>query len=403
MKFSVVNIFVSIFVLLSPVLVMSPVDAQAADQIKSIIRNASKECRTAKNLRRSDLDQAKQHFAKYVRLLNQAIALKPDLLDSPDASTQRVLDFCNVVKDDLDRAEAIPLLERGLRECGEARVMISNAAFDDAREKHRLYQEYKGGALAISESVLVVYRNSYEIRICDRLEEDIAQAEQDYQEELQKAAQAESQNLFQGVIDNLNQAMRQCQGARNLISDSEGYSRQTLDQVKNLSKDAADIVKSAIADRDKLIAEGKQPDQAVASKINGILGEVKDCQGAVPAGVKNMQLALAARTNVKNVSGSSRVRPAAPVNRDFRQIVGAPASYPRRAIRRGIEGVVQVRFTITKTGDVVNPEIIKAEPEGWFEKSVLAAVKKYKFQPRVVNGQPVDVKGVDKRVVFKLE
>jgi protein TonB len=83
--------------------------------------------------------------------------------------------------------------------------------------------------------------------------------------------------------------------------------------------------------------------------------------------------------------------------------VGAPADYPPRAIRRNIEGFVVVKFTVTKTGDVDAIQIVESEPSGMFDESVLEAVQKYKFQPRMVNGEPVDSKEVEKRVVFKLE
>jgi protein TonB len=46
---------------------------------------------------------------------------------------------------------------------------------------------------------------------------------------------------------------------------------------------------------------------------------------------------------------------------------------------------------------------MQSEPAGMFDESVIAAVKKYKFQPRIVNGEPVDTKDVEKKVVFKLQ
>lgn len=69
-------------------------------------------------------------------------------------------------------------------------------------------------------------------------------------------------------------------------------------------------------------------------------------------------------------------------------LVRIPPSYPRSAQRRGIEGVVTVAFTITKNGTVKDPEVVDAEPANIFNREALRAIKKWKFKPRVVDGQP---------------
>lgn len=385
-------------VILSIGLACCPVYSQTGQDLDSIIKQASKECRNAKILRRSDLSQAQTSFKEYVKLLNQAIAIKPNLLDNPDVNTQRVLDFCNVVKSDLDRAEALPLFERGIRECGEARVLISNAAFDEARDKYRLYREYKEGALVISESVLDVYENSYEIRLCDRLSDDIAKAEDDYRKQL-KAATAEQEDVYKPVLDKLTQADRQCRGAQNLVDDKDSYNLQTVTQVESLAKDSVTLRDAALAGRDKLAAQGKNPSDAIAAKISSALVGIRECQGAIPGNIARIKAALVAKSKSTASSGNSKQK----INQDYRQIVGAPTEYPRRALKRNIEGHVTVKFDVTKTGDVANIEIVESEPQGYFEDAVIEAVEKYKFQPRIVNGDSVDTKGIVKRLVFKLQ
>ena len=59
-------------------------------------------------------------------------------------------------------------------------------------------------------------------------------------------------------------------------------------------------------------------------------------------------------------------------------------SYPPRALRSGIEGVVTVEFTIALDGSVKNPTIIKSNPPKIFDRSVLKAIKKWKFNPKTV-------------------
>lgn len=380
------------------VLLLSAASASAqSDDIQSLVRQASKECRAAKTLRRSDLSAAKEHFKEYRQIINQARAIQPDLLDSPDSATERVLDFCYNVKRDLDRAEALPLFEQGLRECAEARIMISNAAFEDAEAKYRVYREQKEGALAISDSVLDVYENSYEVRLCDRLGRDIEQAKAEYQQQLRESA-TETRSVFGDVVTMLNQAQRQCEGAKNLVNDVDSYSAQTATQMGNLSKEATKQRNLAVAQRDQLIGQGNQLDAATKRRMDSLLVGINECQGGIPAAIKRVQATLAARSKG---AGGEGVKAEAN-NREYRQIVGAPANYPRRAIRRGIEGEVIVKFNITTTGDVADIEIVEASPEGWFERAVKDAVEKYKFQPRIRKGQPVQANGVQRKIVFKL-
>ncbi len=56
--------------------------------------------------------------------------------------------------------------------------------------------------------------------------------------------------------------------------------------------------------------------------------------------------------------------------------------YPRRAKRSGVEGIVTVAFTITTLGSVRDPKIVKSSPPYIFDRAVLGAIGKWKFNPR---------------------
>ena len=88
---------------------------------------------------------------------------------------------------------------------------------------------------------------------------------------------------------------------------------------------------------------------------------------------------------------------------DYLPIVKVAAIYPRRAQARGIEGFVVVEFTVTKTGAVTNPIVIKAEPEGIFDRAALDAVVKFKYKPRVVDGVAMSVAGVQNKISFEID
>jgi protein TonB len=70
-------------------------------------------------------------------------------------------------------------------------------------------------------------------------------------------------------------------------------------------------------------------------------------------------------------------------------LVRPPAVYPARAKMRNIEGSVTARLTIRPDGTVSDVEIIQAEPEGVFEREAMRAMYRYRFSPKMVNGEAV--------------
>ncbi|MDO8908939.1 MAG: energy transducer TonB [Pseudohongiella sp.] len=84
-------------------------------------------------------------------------------------------------------------------------------------------------------------------------------------------------------------------------------------------------------------------------------------------------------------------------------LVNIQPTYPTRAAQRGIEGWAQVAFTVTETGGVRDVRVVDAEPQGMFDQASIRAAERFRFQPRVVNGQPVEVPNVQYVFRFQLE
>ncbi|MDX1443730.1 MAG: energy transducer TonB [Gammaproteobacteria bacterium] len=61
--------------------------------------------------------------------------------------------------------------------------------------------------------------------------------------------------------------------------------------------------------------------------------------------------------------------------------------YPAHAMRKGIEGEVEVEFTVQPDGSVTDIRIISASPRGVFEQAVRRAVARWGFQPRQADGR----------------
>jgi len=101
------------------------------------------------------------------------------------------------------------------------------------------------------------------------------------------------------------------------------------------------------------------------------------------------------------LGGSGSVPMAVRMASDLVVLVRVPPTYPRTALSRGLEGYVDVLFTVTETGNVANPSVLSASPPGVFEDVTLAAVSRWRFQPEVRNGRPVAIP-CRNRFTFKL-
>lgn len=88
---------------------------------------------------------------------------------------------------------------------------------------------------------------------------------------------------------------------------------------------------------------------------------------------------------------------------EYLPIVKVQPVYPRRALSRGIQGYVIVEFTVTKTGAVRNPQVVEAQPEDIFNRAAVDAALKFKYKPRVVDGEAVEVAGVQNRITFQID
>jgi TonB family protein len=76
--------------------------------------------------------------------------------------------------------------------------------------------------------------------------------------------------------------------------------------------------------------------------------------------------------------------------------------YPDDAARKGIEGAVDLAFTVSPEGDVSDVTVVHCEPSGIFNRAAVAAVRRWKYQPRTVNGVAVEAQ-VQLRMTFKLD
>ncbi len=80
--------------------------------------------------------------------------------------------------------------------------------------------------------------------------------------------------------------------------------------------------------------------------------------------------------------------------------------YPKRALRKDIEGIVVLSLNIDEDGEVRMAELVSARALKYrkdFVKAAERAAMRTKFHPKTVNGEAVPAMGVTKRYVFKID
>jgi TonB family protein len=77
-------------------------------------------------------------------------------------------------------------------------------------------------------------------------------------------------------------------------------------------------------------------------------------------------------------------------------------SYPARALERETQGWVDLEFTVAKDGTTRDLIVIEAQPAGVFDRAATDAVKRWRYEPKVVSGTIVEQR-VQTRLRFRLE
>jgi protein TonB len=87
---------------------------------------------------------------------------------------------------------------------------------------------------------------------------------------------------------------------------------------------------------------------------------------------------------------------------EYLPIVKVAPIYPSRALSRGMEGYVIVEFTVTRTGTVQDVFVVESTST-LFERAATEAALKFKYKPRVIDGEAVEVAGVRNKISFVIE
>jgi len=177
------------------------------------------------------------------------------------------------------------------------------------------------------------------------------------------------------------------------------------------------IMQYLIASADPKIDDEKQtkladiymPDREIETQIEQKVEKVDDPEEPPPdldmpdvdMDMDNMDvvnIAPQAKVDI-SISGSGM----ATGDGEYLPIVKVAPMYPRRAQSRGITGYCNVEYTVTTSGAIRDPRAVDCQPSGVFEKESVKAAAKFKYKPRVVDGEAIEVGGVQNKFTYELE
>ncbi|WP_412972496.1 energy transducer TonB [Glaciecola sp. MF2-115] len=87
---------------------------------------------------------------------------------------------------------------------------------------------------------------------------------------------------------------------------------------------------------------------------------------------------------------------------DARPIVRIDPQYPESAARDGIEGWVELSFSIDESGSVRDVVVTDSEPKRTFDRAAKRALQRWKYQAKREDGKSVVQEGLSVMLEFKL-
>jgi len=157
------------------------------------------------------------------------------------------------------------------------------------------------------------------------------------------------------------------------------------------------------------IADIVVPDKTIETNLNEVKPEKIDDPEEPPPELEPIQFDTQLDMNVANMAPTTGINlnlnasGMSSGDGEYLPIVKVAPIYPRRAQTRGISGYCIVEYTVTKTGSIRDPFTVDCQPKGIFERASLKASEKFKYKPRVVDGEAIEVAGVQNKFTYELE
>lgn len=161
----------------------------------------------------------------------------------------------------------------------------------------------------------------------------------------------------------------------------------TVDFVRLKRDTTPEIKKREAPKRQKPEQQPPPPEMNLAKNMNP-----SDAVGDIAPNL-DTGLQLEEATNIDAAGGGDR---------EAVPLVRVDPTYPPRAKQQGIEGYVDLRFTITPVGTIGDVEVIRSKPSYIFDREAIRAVRKWRYNPKLDGGVAIARPGQEVRIEFKL-
>jgi protein TonB len=243
------------------------------------------------------------------------------------------------------------------------------------RAAHDLISAYlrKARDAAVAKNTAEQDRWLTEARAAGMKPAELAAFQRDLSNSRQKAAQAETERVLQLARDRMRDGR--------LTDPAQDSAAFYLAQLE-----ASDPANSAVMEASHELA-GKLAERARASITAGKPADADLAQakrwGADPK-------ELAALQQLQSAPKSATIDPAV-LAASLKRTRSPPPDYPESALSQKIAGSVLVQFTVDVNGETRDIRVLEANPPGVFDRAATNAIRRWRYNPPLVNGTPVQV------------
>lgn len=159
----------------------------------------------------------------------------------------------------------------------------------------------------------------------------------------------------------------------------------------------------------RLVADLVQPDEDIELETTTPKPDKVEDPEEPPPEMDMVQLDVDMDVDIENIAPQTQVDISiessgmSTGDGEYLPIVKVAPIYPRRAQSRGISGYCIVEYTVTTSGAIRDPVAVDCQPSGVFDKASVKAAEKFKYKPRVIDGEPIEVPGVQNKFTYQLE
>lgn len=171
--------------------------------------------------------------------------------------------------------------------------------------------------------------------------------------------------------------------------------RETTDRDRNTNRDLDRVIEVVRERRQRteLVKPVEPPPPPPAQNPRAPMPQLDSLLAGVDLGIEEFRvedIAASTRSLLGDVSRGG-IYSESSVDSKPRVISRSPLTYPRQALKQGLEGYVLINLLINESGDIEAAKVLESEPEGVFETAALRGVQNWRFTPARYQGQPVKV------------